>query len=374
VKMVVTTSAPLLLAGPIAGVLADQVSRRRILVVGQLLRSALALAMLGGHLLGAQTGMFVLWAISLCVTRVLYTSRAASIRHLVRRHELVAADSLALIVGSVAGFIGASGGLLATRMFGPAALIGICVLHAIAGCAYCRIRRNLGGGIDHTSAPWTDALTHLNSAKIRYAILATSTHRFLFGVTFTASILIGERGHTGSPLSYASALASCGFGSFLGNTSSEWVNEKFPRRTLTTGAFMMSAILVVVGVSVGRTWTYLAVLGGCSFIFQNLRVCFDATVQSNAIAGAGGREFALYDLSHNLAFPVGVLTGLMSPSQVATTKSLYIAAITYLVLSGFFAILSNKEEVPLSTAGPHFVLGPDVTPTVIQPPAHSGAA
>ena len=121
---------------------------------------------------------------------------------------------------------------------------------------------------------------------------------------------MSERIAGGTPLSYAGAMASTGLGSFLGNTSAEWANERLTRRFLTCLVFGLTSAVTVALVIFNNPYMYLAGLLVITFFFQNLRVCSDATVQSNAVRGGGGREFAFYDVSYNLSYLVGILVGL----------------------------------------------------------------
>lgn len=345
-KMVVVSAIPLVAAGPLSGYLADRLTRRRILVVGQALRALIVACVLLSERFAQTDPMFLLWAVGLCVSRVLYTTRAASLRHLVRNHELVAADSLSLTIGTISGAVGGAIGVTVFAFLDSMTLSVVVVGHLLSSWAYARVRQNVGGGRDHVPAAWRDALQHLSSHKGRYAILATSIHRLASGTMFASIVLIGDRYGGGSPLSYAGALAVGGLGAFLGNNTAEWVNEHFPRRMMTVGVFASSSLIALGVVIVDHAVVYLVGLLLVAFVFQNLRVCSDATVQSNAIAGAGGREFALYDVSHNLAFLVGIVVGLGIHGSAGGRLVVAITGSVFALASLIFMVLSRGEEFP----------------------------
>jgi hypothetical protein len=80
-----------------------------------------------------------------------------------------------------------------------------------------------------------------------------------------------------------------------------------------------------------------------AFLFQNLRVCTDATVQKNATKGAGGRVFAMYDLLSNMSFLIGLLCGLITMPAIGATA----VFATLIGVFGFWSTvfgLMNRNE------------------------------
>ena len=340
IQSVLTAAIPLILAGPISGVIADKFSRRTILWYGQILRALLVACMLVSGLYDNKSVILVLFAFCMCLTRVLYTARIATIRHLVRQHELVAADSLLLTISNIAGACGGTLGLLALRYIGLKGLVLVVIGHIFAGLIYSRIATKLGGGREHQPTSWNLAVRNLLGAKTRYAIASTSVHRLLFGIAFSAAALHLSTGRAGS---YALLLGASGAGSFIGNTTAEWVNERLPRRSI--------AILTYVGSSVGMWVCFMKpvvfviapVIVVLAFLFQNLRVCTDATVQKNATKGAGGRVFAMYDLLSNMSFLIGLLCGLITMPAIGATA----VFATLIGVFGFWSTvfgLMNRNE------------------------------
>lgn len=343
--LVATSAFPLVVAGPLGGVVADRFTRRRILVIGQLARSVLVASMLVMILLDRAGFVFLAWGAGLCVARILYTSRAASLRHLVRDHELVAADSLSLTVGSIAGALGGSLGVALAAGARSSGLAVVAVVHLISAVIFSSINSNIGGGRDHRPAGWHDTLERVREPKMRYAILATSSHRLFSGAVLAAVLLIGDSRANGSAVSYTAGIGACGIGTFIGSNTAEWVNEHFPRRSLTYLVFTASALVSSAMVLTHRSVIHLGGLAIVAFLFQNLRVCSDATVQSNAVSGSGGRAFALYDISYNLCFLVGILTGLSLFGAVGGSAVIMVSAVGLAILAGAFAMMPRERTV-----------------------------
>jgi len=342
-----SSAAPIVLAGPLAGIGADRVSRRVILGAGQSLRGVLLVVAWIGVISSRTWIVVACWAAGLCVARILYTARIASLRHLVARNELVAADSLSLTVGSVAGGVGGSIGVVAS--FGSSlGLVPLAILHLVAAILYLGIGSRLGGGREHVPATSRRVAEHLLAPKMRFAIASTSLHRLLLGIMFAMVAMAAGGASSQSAIGFVGAVGASGLGSFVGNLLAETANARFNRRSLTVFVFAFSSLIVagIVLTDVLQARYVGLLLLACAF--QTMRVCADATVQSNAVRGAGGREFAAYDMSHNLMFLGGIIVGLhgfsLGIGRVGMTVSL-----VCVFLSFVFGRMKREEPLRLAS-------------------------
>ncbi|MEI8322381.1 MAG: MFS transporter [Actinomycetes bacterium] len=344
IQAVVAAALPLVLAGPIAGYVADKYERRQILVTGQGVRSLLMLAAVFGAYMQSQFMLYVLFGLSMCITRILYTARAASVRHLVRQHELVAADSVMLMASMVAGSIGAVSGAFLYRYIGFTAFMVSALLHFVAAYVFDSVRSWLGGGNDSETVTWSVAFQQLRMAKTRFAITSTSAHRFLLGVSFAAiALLLDHRVDIGAS-GYAVTLGASGVGAFVGTMTAERINEKMPRRTVTLLAFAFSSLAALAAVAVTNFLICCVSVVVMAFSFQNLRVCSDATIQANAMKGSCGRIFAAYDMAYNLSFLVGLVSGLAASTMVNSHTVLSVTACTFAAGTTLFALMPRSEK------------------------------
>lgn len=342
--MALIAALPLILAGPFAGVITDRCSRRKILVIGQSVRAVLCLVILHSIFRHDHGLLAVLFGVQMCVSRVLYTVRAASVRHLVRQHELVAADSLLLIVGPVAASCGAALSVSGSHLVGAWILIGASAMSFLSSWSFARGRSVLGGGRDHHTAPWPQVVQHLQEQKTRYAVLSTSLHRLFFGMTYASAVLLLETEFRNAGTAYAVVLSASGAGSFFGSITAEWVNELMPRKSLAVIAFGISGAATYIALSLQIPIAFGGFALLVSFLFQNLRICSDATVQSNATPGAGGREFALYDLSYNTMFVVGLVLAVSFNSVASPALLLRATAGLFAAGAILVAILPRGHE------------------------------
>ncbi|NBO56634.1 MAG: hypothetical protein EBU84_19045, partial [Actinobacteria bacterium] len=179
----VVSLIPLILVGPIAGDLTDRFDRVRLLSRGHIGRAIFTLlatlsavdVFVGGRAVG-----YFCFCVLLGLTRILYTARATSLSFLVRRHELVAADSSSLILSVIAGACGSSIYFAVTHRLPAAGFVVAALLQLFAARNYGRIETKIGGGRQSfNKLNYRRLFEHLRSPKTRFAMSATATHRFL---------------------------------------------------------------------------------------------------------------------------------------------------------------------------------------------------
>ncbi|WP_437829676.1 MFS transporter [Sorangium sp. So ce1153] len=115
---------PNALFAPVAGVLADRLDRRWLLIATSLVQGALTLAMLGAAVLGSVPAVQVLVFVRSSVGALRLPAQSAVLRHVVEEDELLEANAIASATWSVMFAVGmAVGGLIAA--LGPAAALAV---------------------------------------------------------------------------------------------------------------------------------------------------------------------------------------------------------------------------------------------------------
>lgn len=338
-----TASIPLFLGGPLSAFLVDRCDRRMLLVAGQSSRAAVTILYVAlvvtdsGHLVYGAT------ALSLCAGRVMYTARVASVRHLVRQHELVAADSLMLTISTLSGSAGAILGGAAYLVFGAGGFLVAMAGHLLGATAYARLTVPLGSGRERVPATSRQVAISLLRPKIRYAILATSTHRVAVGVVL-GSTVVSTAVLPGPPEAhYGVAVGAGALGAFIATFPAEWLNERLKRRAvslLTFGSASAAAAATALAGSPPAAVVCLFILG---LSFQTLRVSADATVQKNAPRGSGGRVFTAYDTAYGVMFLAGIMAGAALARHLSTTTVLTACALWYGTGAVLFAVMPRTE-------------------------------
>ena len=344
VSTLVMSALPLLIVGPIAGRVADRFSRQQILVRGHALRMVITLvATLSLVSLGRTIGFIVLGTL-IVITRILYTARATSIPRLVRRHELVAADSTSLILSVIAGGFGALvGGLLSSVMLGLGFVVAA-VGQGVAGALYRSISVDLGGGITKQKHEVRLLLRDVLAPRTRFAVLATTSHRLLLGLCLAAIALMIDAKVGLSTAGSVVVLGCAAAGGFIGSFCAEWATEHFPRRAIASGSFLFSGMALLITAIAPHPYVSLASLGFASFLFQILRVRSDASVQANANPSVLGQIFAAYDIVYNLAFIGGGLLGVVLIKDVSFTALICSVVLAYFALALTFLMIDDGKE------------------------------
>ncbi len=341
----VASALPLLLVGPIAGHLADRLPRKLLLCRGNALRGVITLCGIFATTASTRWFGYIIFGLLVALTRILYTARASSLAQLVRKHELVAADSTSLILSVIAGAIGAG---IGTRISGSVPLVALVIAGSsqiFAAWLYGRISIPLGGG--NSSAKHCDfrsLASQFVSAKTRFAILATSLHRLMLGVCIASIALMVDHSYHLQTTGYVTVLGFSAAGSFAGSITAEWLSERYPRRSITVMSFVLAATAIGAAAVFENPRVGLVAVAICSLSFQNLRIRSDATIQANASKENVGRIFAAYDVLYNAAFLGGCATGILASGVLKYSEILSVVTIGYACNAAIFLRMRDGKR------------------------------
>lgn len=346
----VLAAFPLLFVGPLAGVLADRFERNLLLRRGQHVRALLTVGAVLSVVSGSSTIGYATFGLLLLATRVLYTVRAISIPRLVEPHQLVAADSAALLLSMVAGIIGV--GVAAGLQVLDIRLVFLAAtaMHIASSCWYSQIRVVLGGGPDTSRSnsvrDWRAALAQLQHPKVRFSIGASGAGKLLLGLGYASIALVVDARFNVEATGYAAVFGVAGIGTFLGTLTAERVTERMPRKSVSVVAGIISSFAFGGVIVVDVFLVAMAAIAVASFAFQNVRVCNDAAVQSNVNSAALGRVFAAYDVVYNLSFVGGAALGLVVGTGVGHAPILVVCCLGYAALALAASFHGSGEALP----------------------------
>jgi hypothetical protein len=248
--------------------------------------------------------------------------RAAAMPHVVPVPALVGADARSLVVGKVAGVLGAGVGALLSVLSPIAGLSAAAVLHLATAVGWVTFPCQLGG------APRT-LLRPVSATAAGLTEILTSCHRALLGIAFVTFVLLADGRGDVTPAGYASAGAAIGVGSFLGAVTATRAAAVISGDRVAPAVYGLAGLAMVGAAAVPRFVVVAVSVVAASYCFQMLRVVADANVQAAAPDLARGRAFSHYDVLHNLAFVGGGLAG------VVLHQSLGPAAVFAAVGSGY---------------------------------------
>ena len=339
------SAIPLIVVGPIAGHLADRFNRKSLLVNGHLARALIAGSAAISVLPKFHAFGYVAFALLLGLTRILYTARATAFPQLVRKHELVAADSTSLIIAVIAGSIGAAIGMATAHHYPVLALLFAATGQFVASRLFGMVKIDLGKGTSKNSLGHVlDAFKQLKKQKTKFAIYATASHRLILGMCIASISLLVDASYGLHTTGYVAVLGFSATGAFIGSVTAEWMSEHFPRRSITVIAFGGSAIVICIACLASTPRVGLIALSIASFLFQNLRVRADATIQTNVSKSTIGHAFAAYDMLYNLAFIFGAIVGIGLSGLLSFTAVLACVATSFAAMSVVFAVINDGKQ------------------------------
>jgi MFS family permease len=364
---------PYTVIGPIAGVLLDIWPRRQVLLLANAVRAAMVVVV--ALMVLAGVGGVPLYAVVLACTsvnRFFLAGLGAALPHVVPADELVMANAVAPTSGTVAALLGGGLAYLVRERLGPASASDAVLLllaaawYAGSALLAARMQRDLLGPDLPAGSPlprWRGTVGVVGTAvgevyrdvgdgarhvwqrrRAAHALAAIGAHRFAFGISTIATILLC-RNYLNDPADVdaglallAAVIAAAGLGiaaaalvtppaaARLG--TSGWIVACFAGAAVAEAAFVaaMSVPLLYVGAFV---------LGVAA---QGSKICVDAIVQESVDDEFRGRVFSFYDMVFNAAFVAAAAVAALAVPSAGFSPKVYgvIAAIYALTALGYW--------------------------------------
>jgi MFS family permease len=361
---------PYSLIGPFAGVFIDRWSRRQILVLSALLRSAFvtatAVLMASGN---RSVPLYAAYLLVLGVNRFFLASLSAALPHVVPADKLVMANSVSPTAGGIMALIGGlvAGGLNAVT--GDTER-GAAITMLVAGGCYIAaslvattMRRDLLGPVREPGAPPGRLLSDLASvtaelaAGARYAarrrgpataLGATGGSKFLYGILFVMSILLYRNYFYPSSAPVAEGhylvLASVsGIGYFCAALVVPVASRRLAKPAIIT---LMLAVCAVATAALGETFVQVAFLAFGFFLYltsQGVAICAVTILQEDVDDAYRGRMFAFYDVMFNVTIAAGALISVgFMPRTGRSPVIMGVVAAAYAVVAAGYWLLTRQ--------------------------------
>ena len=305
---------PYSLIGPFAGVFIDRWSRRRIMVIAPLLRAAPAFLVL----LSPVRQAVPYYAAALFITsvnRFFLATAQAVVPRLVPTEDLLAANGVATVGGTVALLVGVFvGGIVSDEIGNATIVIAAAAAWIVTSLVATRIRSDLR---PHQLPDAPDLLRHeLRRVGVEFVDGVRSlfhTPRAIAPITSIAIDQVGQglvlvlalvvfrdrfREGVGS---FSWLIGAGGVGVLLGLLTVPAWDRRLPRERIVSMAFAVGGIALLLVSIVLTRWTVLlaSFVVGLSFAWK--KVPIDTMVQEAVPDGMRGRVFAAYDVIYNLS-------------------------------------------------------------------------
>jgi MFS family permease len=372
---------PYSLIGPFAGVFIDRWSRRQILVLSALIRSAFVVATAAVMASGERgVPLYVAVLLVLGVNRFFLASLSAALPHVVAEDKLVIANSVSPTAG---GIVGAIGGIIAlglnaatgdTERGAAITLLVAGGCYVAAGLVAATMRRDLlGPQFDPGALPGRllgelDAVAADLAAAARYvarrrgpaaALGATAAGKFLFGILTVVSILLYRNYFYPSSAAMAEGhVVVLAIVSAIGYGCAALV---VPPATLRLAkpnviALLLAAAAVATG-ALGETFNQLAYLAFGFLLYltlQGVAICVTTVLQEEVDDAYRGRLFAFYDVAFNVSLAAGgLLSAAFLPLNGRSPVMIGAVAAGYaLAAAGYWVLSRQSPPDPSGTSSP----------------------
>ncbi len=375
-----TLLLPYSIVGPFAGVFIDRWRRQRILVVANIVRAVMivALALLVG--IGNSGPLFYVVALAaLSVSRFYLAALSASLPHVVRPEMLVVGNSVSTTSGTVFGIVGGGLGYAITHLIGEGdAASAVVLLVACAGyLSSSLIARRMSADLLGPAAGVprgrpTEALadvarglasgaSHIWQRRpAAYALAAITAHRFLYGLSTIMALLL-YRNYFHGPDNPSAGLGGLGLvfiASAIGYLAAAVVT---PRMTDRLGKdrwiwmlFVAAAVCELVFGLPFRQAGFLLAAFVLGVVSQGAKICVDTIVQQQVDDDYRGRVFALYDMAFNVSFvSAAIVSALVLPEDGKSPLTLVVISVGYAVTAAAYALATrrfNRTVAPVIVA------------------------
>ena len=305
-------SLPFSILGPFTGVFIDRWSRRKILVVAPIVRAGLVWLVL----FDPESAPFAFYAGALLVLSVnrFYLATAVTIvPRLVPTEDLLMANSMSVVGGTVALLAGVFVGGWIAELVGDRPLIALSATQWLAASAIAsrisspliphqlpeaavrdELRRVLG--------EFGDGLTRLvHTPRALGPITTITLDQVGQGIVLVLSLFVFRDRFEAGVGSFSNLIGAGGIGVLVGILTVGKLEERFAKERIVAGAFLAGG-LVLLAVSMYVTgWSVLVASFAVGLTFAWKKIPVDTMVQEAVPDGYRGRVFAVYDVAYNLS-------------------------------------------------------------------------
>ena len=330
---------PFSIVGPLSGAFIDRWSRRRILQITPMARTAAAVALL--PFAGSSLYLFGPALIVVSLNRFYLATATASIPVLVEDRHLLVANSMSTVGGTVATFAGL---VIGTKLAGPIGTRGLLVLTAACWPVSAWLATRLTQPLRPVSpqASLGSALARVGRDVLQGArrliatpqalgpIVSVSLDQFLVGLVTVLSLVVFKERYKQGVGSYGNIVAAGGAGVLLGTLTVGWVESKLRKAHIVAVAFAMAG---AVSLAVAPAITGISILllsFTLGFTFSWRKVPVDTLVQEAIPDRYRGRVFSVYDLTYSMARVIAAALAIVVVPHVSTGWLVAAVGVVYL--------------------------------------------
>ncbi len=359
---------PYSVVGPFAGVFLDRWRRQRVLVSANVVRAGLVVGFGALLALVSATSLPVqlLALVVVSVNRFVLSGLSAALPHVVETELLVIANSLSGTLGGAAAIVGGGLAVGLRELLGDddpgAGRIALCAAaaYAVAGLLAGRLHRDLLGPDDTPLEHWRDALHGVlrgvaqGAAHVRRhgpaarGLAAITAHRFFYGLTFVATLLLyTDGGAIGRGVGgLAQVVLATGVGGLLAALATPHATRFLGTQRWITVVFAAAAVIeVAFGLPYAHA-PFLVAAACLGFAAQAAKICVDTLLQESVEDAYRGRVFSFYDTTFNVSFVAAAgVAAVLLPDDGKSYLSIAVVAGGYALTALVYGTVSARRSV-----------------------------
>jgi predicted MFS family arabinose efflux permease len=350
-KATLVIALPYSILGPFTGVFIDRWRRRRILVFAPWAKAALAgLVVLDP--LGESALLYVGALLVLSVNRFFLSTAAAIVPRVVPREDLLVANSLATVGGTVALLTGVFVGGRVVDALDAAGLgtptVPVVVASAVGWLIASWIASRIASSLrPHTRPEDPELLRHqlkrvgvefadgarrlLRSPRAVGPITSITLDQIGQGIVLVISLVVFRQRFGEGVASFSNLIGAGGIGVLIGILTVGELEDRFSKPRIVAGAFVVGG-LVLLGVSfLIRDWSVLLASFAVGLTFAWKKISVDTMVQEAVPDGYRGRVFSVYDVVYNLARVIAAALAIVMIPELGEPGSIAAVGVAFLV-------------------------------------------
>jgi predicted MFS family arabinose efflux permease len=317
-KATLIVALPYSILGPFTGVFIDRWRRRRILLVAPWAKAGVVGLVLFDPIDQALP-FFAGALLVLSVNRFFLATAAAVVPRLVPSQDLLVANSLATVGGTVALLAGVFvGGQVADAVGGRWATAPVVVAAAGGWLTASWVAHRIRSPLRATMPPEDPELLRHQLRRVVFEF-ADGARRLLRsrcavgpitsialdqvgqGIVLTLSLVVFRQTFGEGVASFSNLIGAGGIGVLVGILTVGELEERFSKPRIVAGAFVVGGIVIVAVSLLIRDWSVLVASFAVGLTFAWKKISVDTMVQEAMPDGYRGRVFSVYDVVYNLA-------------------------------------------------------------------------
>jgi MFS family permease len=348
---------PFTVLGPFVGVFIDRWRRRRILAIAPLLKALLVGFALFDPV--RQAVPFYVGTLALLSVNRFYLSTAVAVTpRVVPTEDLLMANSLATVGGTLALLVGVfSGGKLADRSGSTVPIVAIAGIGWLAvSFVASRIQSELAPKVvaarpellrhdlRRVVAEMNDGVHRLvRTPRAIGPITSITLDQLGQGIILTLALVVFREQFGEGVGSFSNVIGAGGLGVLLGISTVGALEDRFPKERIVAGAFVVGGVGLLATAAWLHAWTILAASFVVGTTFAWKKIPIDTMVQESLPDGYRGRVFSVYDVFYNCARVVAAAIAIPMFPALGTRWSIALIAVAFLLYAPVLPRWTGRE-------------------------------